>query len=422
MFKNLICILALICCFVSCTQDEPTPTPPVEEKADPAPLTILAYLVANNNLDDDLYVNIAAMCQGLSLMDKSATLLVYWDGKSGVGNNGATHAILKFKTDGKGNVNGQPSMIETTDLTQIMSVAEVVKEYPTQLSTNVTVMTNVLKDMVAMSSTDRFGLIFGSHGSAWTNSIFTSRSFGQDGSGTDNTILLPEMVSAMKATSKKFDFLLFDSCYMGTLEVCYEFKDIADYQIVSVMEVPAYGFPYNTELLPYLYKGTVEGYSKACAEFVDYYKEVLYGGTSSWATVALVDSKEVANMTAALKEEIVEHKDALTDFDASGIQEYGKSTGPNIASDMRHFIKELNGGEVPAKFDAQLNKTVLYKDCMETARPSNYGVDKENYCGLGIYIPVSTRKKWNDYFKTIDWYTASGWNEVTFSWELFPID
>ena len=177
--KNFIWILALICCFVSCTQDEPTPTPPVEEKVEPAPLTILAYLVANNNLDNDLYVNIAAMCQGISLMDKPATLLVYWDGKSSVGTSSTTtHAILKFETDGKGNVNGQPSMIGSTDLNAIMAIAEVVKEYPAQISTSERVMTNVLKDMVAMSKTNRFGLIFGSHGSAWTNSIFTSRSFG----------------------------------------------------------------------------------------------------------------------------------------------------------------------------------------------------------------------------------------------------
>ena len=274
MIKNLIWILGLICCMVSCTTDDSTPELPADKPVDPAPLTIMAYLVANNNLDDDLYVNVAAMCQGLSLMNKSATLLVYWDGKSGVGNNGATHAILKFKTDGKGNVNGQPSMIESTDLLQIMSVAEVVKEYPSQLSTSEQVMTTVLKDMVALSPTDRIGLICGSHGSAWTNSIFTSRSFGQDGSGTDNTILLPQMVSAIKSTGKTLDFLLFDSCYMGTMEVCYDFKDIVNYQIVSAMEVPAYGFPYNTELLPYLYQGTPEGYSKACAEFVSYYKEV----------------------------------------------------------------------------------------------------------------------------------------------------
>ena len=417
--KNFIWILALICCFVSCTQDEPTPTPPVEEKVEPAPLTILAYLVANNNLDNDLYVNIAAMCQGISLMDKPATLFVYWDGKSSVGTSATTtHAILKFETDGKGNVNGKPSMIESTDLNAIMAIAEVVKEYPAQISTSERVMTNVLKDMVALSKTNRFGLIFGSHGSAWTNSIFTSRSFGQDGSGTDNTILLPEMVSALKSTGKKFDFLLFDACYMGTAEVCYDFKDVVDYQLVSVMEVPAYGFPYNTDLLVNLFEGTVDGYTKACQEFVDYYEEVYEDGEQAWATIALVDSKEVNNLTQQIKNQITQHKETLADFDVSSLQEYGQSTAPNIASDLRQFVEELNGGEVPSEFDAQLNKTVLFKDCMEIARPSDYGVDAENFSGLGIYIPVSSRKKWNTYFQTIDWYTASGWNEVTFSWNF----
>ena len=155
---------------------------------------------------------------------------------------------------------------------------------------------------------------------------------------------------------------------------------------------------------------------------MSYYKEIYATGSQAWATVAVVDSKEVGGMTSVLKEEIVEHHEDITDFNTENIQEYGKSTAPDIAVDMRHFVKELNGGTVPSQFDAQLNKTVIYKDCMETARPSSYGVDVANYCGLGIYVPVSNRKKWNTYFKTIDWYTASGWNEVTFSWDLFPID
>ena len=124
------------------------------------------------------------------------------------------------------------------------------------------------------------------------------------------------------------------------------------------------------------------------------------------------------NLTQQIKNQITQHKETLADFDVSSLQEYGQSTAPNIASDLRQFVEELNGGEVPSEFDSQLNKTVLFKDCMEIARPSNYGVDTENFSGLGIYIPVSSRKKWNTYFKTIDWYTASGWNEVTFSWNF----
>ena len=46
----------------------------------------------------------------------------------------------------------------------------------------------------------------------------------------------------------------------------------------------------------------------------------------------------------------------------------------------------------------------------------DYDVDAANYCGLGIYIPQSNKSTWNPYFKTLEWYEASGWSEVSFSW------
>lgn len=381
------------------------------------PLTVLAYMVANNDLDDDLYENLFAMYQGLQLLDKPATLLVYWDGKTSFGENNATHAILRFETDGNGNINGLPALNEGYDLEVIMTIAEVVKEYPVQSSVTKNVMSTVLTDMLTFAPTDRYGLIFGSHASAWTNSIYT-RSFGLDGQQTDNTILLPYMVEAIRSTGVHFDYILFDACYMGTIEVCYDFKDVADYLIASVMEVPAYGFPYGTELMPALFEGIETSYKKICQEYIDYYIDVYSQKHSAWGTVVLIDNKEVNSLVSSLKNEITTHKDKLADYKVSTLQDYGKSSAPDIAYDLRQFVKELNDGNIPTDFDEKLNKAVLYKGCLTEARPSNYAVDAENYCGLGIYIPVSSRTDWNDYFKTIDWFSASGWNEVTFAWNF----
>ena len=381
------------------------------------PLTVLAYMVANNDLDDDLYENLFAMYQGLQLLDKPATLLVYWDGKTSFGENNATHAILRFETDGNGNINGLPALNEGYDLEVIMTIAEVVKEYPVQSSVTKNVMSTVLTDMLTFAPTDRYGLIFGSHASAWTNSIYT-RSFGLDGQQTDNTILLPDMVEAIRSTGVHFDYILFDACYMGTIEVCYDFKDVADYLIASVMEVPAYGFPYGTELMPALFEGIETSYKKICQEYIDYYIDVYSQKHSAWGTVVLIDNKEVNSLVSSLKNEITTHKDKLADYKVSTLQDYGKSSAPDIAYDLRQFVKELNDGNIPTDFDEKLNKAVLYKGCLTEALPANYAVDVENYCGLGIYIPVSSRTDWNDYFKTIDWFSASGWNEVTFAWNF----
>ena len=416
MVKKAWWLLSVLLFLSSCnpSDEEPTPIP------DKDSVTILAYLIANNDLDDELLFNIEIMYDGLKSMDKPATLLVYWDGKSSMGNNNSTHLILKYETDGKGKINGKPALGIDATTREILDVAEVLKEYPSQVSTDKNVFQSVLSDMVSFSPTDKLGLIIGSHGSAWLNTISTSgRALGYDGN-TSNSIELTDMVEAIETVGKKFEFLLFDACFMGTAEVCYECRDLADYIIASVMEVPGYGFPYDY-FLSDLYNGTITGYKKVCQSFVDYYKsEYEKGKDGCWGTIALVDCSEVTNLITLVREEIVTHKDALSDYDADKLQEYGRDGGKYIAYDLQHFIKDLNGGEVPWAFENQMNKTVLYKGCLEEARyySYNYDVDVDNYCGLGLYIPLPTRSKWNTYFKTLEWYTASGWNEVSFSWNF----
>ena len=410
MKKFLVGICSLLILFSSCRNEDPEPQPDSSEG-----ITILAYLVANNNLDMDLLINIGAMYDGLGNMDQQATLLIYWDGRSKLGSNGAQHLILKYQTDGKGNINGHPKIGIDAPLDDVLDVAEIVKEYDTQYSVDKKVMTQVIKDMIAQAPTNKFGLIFGSHASSWLNTIYT-RSFGQDGSG-DDTILIPDMVEALNSVGKKFEFILFDACYMGTAEIAYSFRNICNYQLSSVMEVPAYGFPYE-DFMQYLYKGNVENYKKVCQLFIEFYQEYYSTGRSAWGTVALIDSKEMDNLTSGISKEIIEHKDVLANYKTSHLQEYGKSSGPHIAYDLGQFISDLNGGNMPASFQTQLDKTILFKECLEEARPYDYAVDATNYCGMGIYIPLAQRSQWNKYFKTLDWYTVSGWNEVTFSWDF----
>jgi hypothetical protein len=225
------------------------------------------------------------------------------------------------------------------------------------------------------------------------------------------------MVSALMSSGRKFEFVLFDACFMGTAEISYAFRNVADYQIASVMEVPAYGFPYDV-FMKHLYEGSVEGYQKVCDAYTQFYAERYKSGMQAWATISLVDSKEVQSLTGLIKQEITTHKNALADYDISVLQEYGRQGGPDIAYDLEHFVKDLNGGTVPSAFKAQLDKTVIYKGSLDKARPSNYSVDPSNYCGMGIYIPIESRSKWNTYFQTIDWFTASGWNTVDFSWNF----
>lgn len=92
--KNLVISLFALFFLVSCTSDDEV----LEKQPDTDSLTILSYLVANNNLNDCLSYNVAIMYAGLSSMNKPATLLIYWDGQTSI--LGKNHLILKYETDG----------------------------------------------------------------------------------------------------------------------------------------------------------------------------------------------------------------------------------------------------------------------------------------------------------------------------------
>ena len=419
MKKFLFSLLTSLYLFASCSSSEDSPESPQYNEDS---LTILSYLIASGNgLSQFMSFNITTMYDGLAAMHSPATLLVYWDGDTRIA--GKTHLILKYETDGKGNINGKKALGIDAKESEILAEAQVMKEYESQVCTDKDVLKQVLKDMNSLAPTDKIGLIVGSHGSSWLNTISTSRAIGYDGKQS-NSILLPDMVEALESVGKKFEFILFDACFMGTAEACYDFHSVSDYLIASVMEVPAYGFPYDL-FMKYLYQDTEDSYRKVCQSYIDYYKNIYNVGTgneSAWGTIALVDCKEIPMLTECLKNEIVSHKASLANYNVNFLQEYGRAGGYGIAYDLEQFVKDLNGGKVPSTFKTQLDKTVRYKGCVEETRSYtstwSYDVDAANFCGLGIYIPNPSSSKWNSYFKTIDWFTASGWNEVDFSWNF----
>ena len=173
MMKKFLLLLTLPFLMLGCDNDDPTPI-----VKPTAPITIYAYLVAENNLDDDLLSNIGAMYDGMVSVDKEATLLVYWDGKSTI-QDISNPMLLRYQADGEGKINGLLPIDTNADLDDVLDVAEVVKEYPEQMSTDSKVMSQVLKDMVNMTTTEKIGLVVGSHASSWLNTIYTSRALRQ---------------------------------------------------------------------------------------------------------------------------------------------------------------------------------------------------------------------------------------------------
>lgn len=387
--------------------------------------TVLAFFWANNNLSDDLRKNILNMMTGLQEMKDSATLLVYWDGYENSSEpNWKTPTILRYTTNGRGAINSYSKkeiegMFSDSDVTlyDIVGIGIVEKSYNSQISTEKQVMQTVISDMIACYPSENYGIIFGSHGSGWLPTITGTRSIGVDGANT-NTAVIPELAEVLRTVNpQKFDFVLFDACMMGCAEVYYELKDVTKYCIASVLDVPALGFPYES-LMPYFYADDLENQLAFIGKtYIDAYNN------NGWGTVTAVDCSQMEGLAQVTRSMILSNRDNLNNVNTANLQQYGRAGNSfrGYAYDMVQFAETLCGGEAPADFMEQFNKTILYTDYTPNPTSSLYKIDGDNYCGMGMYIPnSSTTSKyllWNNYFmSSIAWYHVSGWSETETIW------
>ena len=401
--KRLLYLWVTIAMLASCSNEIPE-----QEEATFNGRTILVYLVANNsatNLDRYLKTNILWMYQNMATDSDSCRLLVYYRPNQ---NDGllTEPSILEFISDGKGHINGR-SALSTEEFSDVFGEATVLRTYIETEGYNATdpeVMAQVFRDMQTAAPSNSYGLIFGSHASGWMPASATvSRAFGDDDGYSIN---IPELrdVLTNSFSSGNLDFILLDACMMGSVEVAYELRNVADYCIASVMETPASGFPYQ-RMFHYLSDTDVD-YQRICTAFTDYYQ-------SGWGTCAAIDCSRLDNLADAVTGELQNHAADISTLDYQNIQQYGASSYRNFSFDIGDFFRQLNGGTIPASIQTALDQAVIAKSCI----PGKYSylpeVDADRFCGIGMFFPEYTgvRSSWEDYYRTsISWYQAVGWD------------
>lgn len=402
--KRLLYLWVTIAMLASCSNEIPE-----QEEATFNGRTILVYLVANNasdvKLDKYLKTNIVWMYQNMATDSDSCRLLVYYRPSQ---NDGliAEPSILEFISDGKGHINGR-SALSTEEFSDVFGEATVLRTYIETEGYNATdpeVMAQVFRDMQTAAPSNSYGLIFGSHASGWMPASATvSRAFGDDDGYSIN---IPELrdVLTNSFSSGNLDFILLDACMMGSVEVAYELRNVADYCIASVMETSASGFPYQ-RMFHYLSDTDVD-YQRICTAFTDYYQ-------SGWGTCAAIDCSRLDNLADAVAGELQNHAADISTLDYQNIQQYGASSYRNFSFDIGDFFRQLNGGTIPASIQTALDQAVIAKSCI----PGKYSylpeVDADRFCGIGMFFPEYTGRtiSWEDYYRTsISWYQAVGWD------------
>ena len=258
---------------------------PVEEPEGPIERTVLMYVVADNNLSSFAEDDLEEVRLGMANVPATTALFVYMDKAYG------NPQLLKFR-----NVNG--------DVRE-----EVVKEYEDRNSTGVEETQEVFQDVFENPAyqAESYALIYWSHCDGWIPyPLPSSRWIGQDAGNGDNRMNLSDFKEIM-SQAPHFDFIMFDACFMQSIEVAYELRDYANYYIASPTETPGPGAPYDA-VLPYIAQ---EGASAALADaYFNVYDDLYAAGAgisnTNWtggASICVLNMAELgalAGLTAQL--------------------------------------------------------------------------------------------------------------------------
>jgi hypothetical protein len=374
--KIYLLFLLLLTALASCEHDGPCPDEiPVSTRR-----TVLVYLGVDNNFHPEA-------------KQKIDTLTAYWN-KNTDGN------LLIYADDGDSS-----ALIHIYHSYYKGNVADTIAIYPPENSANPATLTRVLNMLQTDYPAQSYGLIVLSHATGWLpaemsypalalRSIILDKSTNE----SDNYMELSDFAAAIPY---KLDFIIFDACFMGSIEVAYELKDKADYIVASPAEVLTPGFVYSS-MMQHLFALQADLVSVA-REFYEYYDN--QSGLLRSATVSVV---KTAVLDALLQAGRLSFSDVVAggyDERLQDIQTFGYGT-QKIYFDLGDYVQQLSP-ELYEEFQAALDKCVIYK----ANTPSYYSAGKPNslmpvraFGGLSVYIPQAAYPQANEACKKLKLY------------------
>lgn len=403
--SKYLCGILVVFLFASCNDDDSSSTP-----SDGRSRTVLVYMVADNNLgeqglaDDDL----SEMTEGMKQVDSSLNnLLVYVDDKS-------TPVLYRFTKDKKGRVS-----------------KDIVKTYNEQDSTDPKVMKDIVNTAFNKYPADTYGLVYWSHGEGWlpapqaTRSI-TTRWIGQDtndGNGKTHYMNISELASVLSATHH-LDFLLFDACFMLSVEVAYDLRQYTDYVMGSPTEIPGPGASYDYLVPAMLYIGQAQTADNNAIQIAKAYYEPyskkydlsVTNSNNNWtagASVGILKTSELDHLALATKSVLPASVDNVSL--ARTVFDYDRRYDSSFVGyyDMLQLIQNITDTSSFNTWKTVFDKALIYWNTTAT----NYSAFGGNFSmkgayGVSHYIPLDSKPDANAAYRQCAWYKAAGWDKV----------
>jgi len=265
----------------------------------------------------------------------------------------------------------------------------------------------------------RYGMVFSSHASGWLPPGYFSnpesydgegggiwnvgrRSIGQD-VGVDASIEM-SLGEFRDALPMHLDYLLFDACLMGTVEVAYELREKADTIGFSQTEILAEGFDY-TRMAWNLLSDEGSGALGVCRDYFEQYNQ--RSGRDRSATISVVDCHQMEALAQACAPLFERHYDAIHSLSGRTVQPYFRYD-KHWFYDLEDILTQAGMTDAEkAELEAALERALPYR----AATPVFLSIPIERYCGLSMFLPSpqSSSDFLRNYYKeNIAWNTATG--------------
>jgi len=314
-------------------------------------------------------------------------------------------ALLVFYDDGSEN----PALHRYYVTSEGLVYKELVKLYDNGFnSADTDNLKRVLDDVEYFYPSERRGLILWSHGTGWLPPGYyanpkegrsVSKSFAQEVGCEMDIRDLADVLT------RHYEFILFDSCLMATVEVAYQLREKTDYLIASCAEILVDGFPYSAIGQDFFYDHTGKGpaaLQDICKQYYDYYNAQT--GANRTATVSLIDCSKLDELAAVSRKIFAAHKADMPLVNPSAVQHY-YTGNKHWFYDLTDYVKQFATESELSEFKAAMDRCVLSKYATEWILGV---VQVRTHSGLSTYIPIENATYLNSYYKTLDWTQDTG--------------
>ncbi|MDD4514482.1 clostripain-related cysteine peptidase [Massilibacteroides sp.] len=354
-------LFAILLSLTSCVEDDC--------EVDPLKRTLLVYIGRDNDLNQ-------------AYEDKRDAIVEGWNGEGG------NLVIYQDLPDG--------AKLEVIYRNKKQNKSRIIYEVPSENSADAKVLAKVIERTVEECPADSYGLVVFSHASGWLPdaTLNSPRSIIKDNNTWMN---LPDFADAIP--DALFDFIVFEACYMGGIEVAYELKDKTEYVLSSPAEILSPGFKE-------VYKTSINSLFLAEADLSSFFTDVYdyLGEESSFKSVTLnlIRTSELEKLAEWVRRNTKDEEFPSID----GIQVFDRSSNHLFFDFEQHFARLTKTEYAKLELALLLEKCVINKKASPTFLLNYGGFKIEHYSGLTTYIAQERFPYLNGEYKRTKWAQA----------------